>query len=423
MRARSIPARETSVPMNQMPARAGVVLAAAVVPVLAAPSLLPPSAWPAVALLAGAVIVRMTWLLRPSAGWGLGLLSVAVAIACVRTPLQETLPHLAGYALGLLGAWCVVTLGLPRALRWHALVGTCAVLLGVCFLRVDTFKFLPMALTDALPQLGRFMPWIGGEGRINPNALSALCLIEAPLLWAAAGVHGLGWRLSARTGLVLSGLAVILAQSRSAWLSFAVVALGAWCMHAWWMPPARRPLAAAVAVTIAAAAFCWWWDPAEVARIVVSGWSTFDRRLHTWDAALAMVGDHFWMGMGLDRFRHVYEPSAGAPPGFDIAHAHNLALQMLLDVGTLGLVGYGWTTVTSVKAAWRLAMSAPALGRRVGVAMLWSTALFHMFGLFDAVALGTKIGIFHWQALALVWVRLDAGTGLQQEVAGEAPQR
>lgn len=395
--------------MTGTPARVTLALVVVAAPLLVAPSRLPSALWPLAAALAVLVIAVTTWHLRRVAGHGLVVLSLAVVVAALRAPVEGALPHLGGYALGL-GLACGVLRGGPAvALRAYAVAGAGAVVVGLLFLRVDTFKFLPLAVTDALPQLGRHLPWLGGEGRVNPNALSALCLMGAPITWAAVQERERLWRVFAWGGLSLAGLALVLAQSRAAWLAIVVVAAGV-CVHrAWREPTARRSLIGAGVVGVASGALWWWWDPVEVDRIVASAWSTFDRRGHTWEAAWSMARDHLWTGVGLDQFRVRYVPAATALPGFDIAHAHNFPMQLLLDVGLIGFAGYAWVLWSTCGQAWRhwevaAAHGRPREGRPEGAALVALAAL-HVYGLFDAVALGTKVGLFQWWIMSIVWAR------------------
>ena len=390
-----------------MPARVTLALVVGAAPLLLAPSRLPSTLWPLAAALAVLVIAVTTWHLRRVVGHGLVVLSLAVVVAALRAPVEGALPHLGGYALGL-GLACGVLRGGPAvALRAYAVAGAGAVVVGLLFLRVDTFKFLPLAVTDALPQLGRHLPWLGGEGRVNPNALSALCLMVAPITWAAVQERERLWRVFAWGGLSLAGLALVLAQSRAAWLAIVVVAAGVGLYRSLREPAGWRSLISACVVGVVAGATWWWWDSVEVERIVASAWSTFDRRAHTWTAAWAMAHDHLWTGVGLDQFRVRYVPAATALRGFDIAHAHNLPLQLLLDVGLIGFVGYAWvlwSTCQLAKSHWLdpAAHGTAGVGRTAGAALMALAAL-HVFGMFDAVALGTKVGLFQWWTMSIVW--------------------
>jgi putative inorganic carbon (HCO3(-)) transporter len=403
--------------VTPLPPRTALVLAALAALLLAAPSRLPPPLWPFAAALAMVVVVITTWALRHTAGWGLGVLSLAVIVAALRAPVDGALPHLGGYALGLGLACGVMSVGPRLALRGYAVAGLGAVVVGLLFLRVDTFKFLPLALTDSLPQLGRYLPWMGGEGRVNPNALSALCLMVAPLAWAAQGDQTRWGRLAARLALGLSIAALVLAQSRAAWMAALVVAAVAAVLRAWRMPAYRVPMAAVAALLVVAGAAWAWWDPAEVDRIVASGWSTFDRREHTWRAAWQMVRADLWLGVGLDQFRVLYVPAPTALPGFDIAHAHNFPLQLLLDVGSSGFAGYIGVLSRIGRVAWRGATGPGDLAGRIGVSTLLALGALHVYGLFDAVALGTKVGLFQWwiMSLALVAGRDLAGSGVHRD--------
>lgn len=372
-------------------------LTVATVPVLAAPTWLPATYWPGAFALAAAVIAFASWRLWTETGWGLSLLSAAVIIAAMRAPLAAGLPHMGGYALGLVVAFWTLEYGRQRSMAAFLVAANAAMIAGLLFVRVDSFKFLPLAVTNSLPQLGRWVSFLGGEGRVNPNALSGLCLLVLPLAWAARRPTVSGsilWRGAAWALFLLSSSALIVLQSRAAWLAALVTTVCGLCLLAIRRPSWRPAAAALLALLLGAAALAWWLDPKEVERILVSGWSSIDRRRHVWQAGWSLLIENLWWGVGLDRFRHIYVPPAGAIPNFDVAHAHNIFLQMVLDVGLVGAAGY---LVLLLRT-----MTVPATSQ-LQQAVVVALAAIHLFGLSDAIALGTKMGIFQWWIMAIGW--------------------
>ena len=113
-----------------------------------------------------------------------------------------------------------------------------------------------------------------------------------------------------------------------------------------------------------------------------------------------------WFGIGLDYLREsglamvriAPDRMAGAP------HAHNMFLQAALDVGLCGLVAYLAIIGFVLRRAADL-VTAPGvetLARYVGVGAGLSVVSVHVYGLFDAVPLGAKVGLFQWLSCGLI---------------------
>ena len=93
-------------------------------------------------------------------------------------------------------------------------------------------------------------------------------------------------------------------------------------------------------------------DPVSIANKLlqpsVAGYPTTDPanlavRLDIWSSALAVIRDAPLTGSGMNTFRYIMPeryPSALIPPGWDVAHAHNVFLQVTIDLGLPGLIAY-----------------------------------------------------------------------------------
>jgi putative inorganic carbon (HCO3(-)) transporter len=102
------------------------------------------------------------------------------------------------------------------------------------------------------------------------------------------------------------------------------------------------------------------------------------------------------------RVMPVMYPAFLTPPDYDVAHAHNQLLHTGAELGLPGLIAY--LAVLFVVAAmlvrtWRHTGDARLrwLAAGLGAGFL----AFFMFGMADAIALGAKLGIVFWAALAL----------------------
>jgi putative inorganic carbon (HCO3(-)) transporter len=91
------------------------------------------------------------------------------------------------------------------------------------------------------------------------------------------------------------------------------------------------------------------------------------------------------------------------PGDYAFTHAHNIYLQVALDLGLLGLIGYMGLLVAVFRQAWRVYRRSDAAWLQAGAASLLSGLLaYQVYGLADAITLGAKPGIFWWMLMALL---------------------
>jgi len=134
--------------------------------------------------------------------------------------------------------------------------------------------------------------------------------------------------------------------------------------------------------------------------ILVEGW--LDRQA-IWERVLLALQDFPLTGIGMAQFGvvipefypyfHRFNPA--------IPHAHNLWLQISMDLGLLGLISY---LAIQINFGWMLHQAYRSLeGRERALAVgLWgafSALITH--GLVDAVSWGTKLSFITWFVVAL----------------------
>ncbi len=144
-----------------------------------------------------------------------------------------------------------------------------------------------------------------------------------------------------------------------------------------------------------------------------------EQRVEIWSRAIYMVQDFSFTGVGMGSFGRVADllyPFFLAPPG-QIPHAHNLFLQVAVDLGIPGLLAWLAVLFTVMVAAWQVYRS----GRRhphgsyrtaLGAGLLASQAALMVHGLTDAVVWGmTKPSVVLWAVwgLALAAHRVYVG--------------
>ena len=274
----------------------------------------------------------------------------------------------------------------------------------------DKLTFLPVGFFQALPHL---------PDTVQPNVMSGALLLLVPIPLALF-LFGSWLKPSRRLSIskVLYGflglfliLLIGLTKSRGSYLGLAaglaVLAGLRWGWRGW--------LASALAAALAIAFLIY--DP-SIRTIVAtesnSAAGTAAGRLDIWSRALYMLEDFPLTGIGMGTFTQVADtlyPFFIASPG-SITHAHNLYLQVGVDLGLPGLAAWLAALMGSLWAAWRSFRATPPGNtplRAPAAALLAAFTGLLVHGLFDAVTWGTRPAILVWGLMALA-ISLYQGT-------------
>jgi O-antigen ligase len=270
------------------------------------------------------------------------------------------------------------------------------------------------ALYDRLPALLRGVP--RAEQGFSPNQVGGTLTLFIPLS-AALLAHRLrrarlrlGWLLSLlalAATLALTVAVLLLTQSR---LSYASAALGLLLLGVLQRGWPRALALAVFALGIGLVAYLGFADVAQA----MFGLRVFDPltghvsgagRLEIWRRALRVIRDHPLTGIGFDALfpvMHARYPTFLLRPGSDATHAHNLYLQVALDLGLPGLLAFLWLLVALARMLWQVwrGAASPAT-RALALGLLCGGAAQLLFGVADAIALGQKPGIFLWATFGL----------------------
>lgn len=263
------------------------------------------------------------------------------------------------------------------------------------------------------------------EVGVSRNQLAGTIVSFLPFL-AAAGFARHQWGNIKSLRFVFGALTIaffallVATQSRSAWLG---IGLGLGFLLMLWiimLPPSRKRLVAIVALLSFAFICVGLFIGAGPAKIIqvwqsppkatpLGDFSTLDFRKEVWRWALIVVQDFPFTGCGLGTFRVVvrrFYPLA-VQHGYDIAHAHNIFLQIALDIGLPGLIAYLALLMIALIMGWRVA-------RRDKVFRPWALGILggliaqHGFGLTDALSLGSKPGLIFWLFLGMLTAMTNA---------------
>ncbi|MCL4868627.1 MAG: O-antigen ligase family protein [Anaerolineae bacterium] len=260
--------------------------------------------------------------------------------------------------------------------------------------------------------LGRFYRAFGTFQQPNPfggyMALNAALALGVLLGWGIHWASGtkletqtskletILWLVFVAAAAAATGLALVMSWSRGAWLGFAA-ALGALIFFL----PRRRWQGV---MLVGAAAFGLWLAlqlnllPDAIAGRLTGWQADFQlgdvrgvdindnnyavlERLAHWQAALDMARDHLWWGVGFGNYEPAYPDYQLINWPYPLGHAHNYYLNLLAEIGVIGLIAYlflwgniFWQTIMLLKLAdWRWR------GVALGLLACWTTLSVHHF--------------------------------------------
>lgn len=385
--------------------------------------------------LAGLAALALLWLVR---WWVTGRLGVA-------TPLDAP----------ILGILALIPVSLYASADWSlSLPKVYGILLGVAifyavvnaFDTLSRLQFAPFILillslvvtaigmvgTDwfndkiiSLPQVYGFLPRLirgvprSVTGGIHPNifggALTFLVPLLASLLWEDGAFKRIrfadhprfpailraGYFFILFFSFVIVTFALLLTQSRGSMLGVAVglFALALWHdrRFLWVIPLAALGFFGAVQVLGAGSLSEF------ISRIDVAGGSTLPGRLEIWQRAIYMIRDFPFTGIGIGTF----DPVAHALYPFilfanaTIPHAHNMLLEVAVDLGIPGLVFYAALLSGFAFSAWKASQVYRGSLHALIVGLACGMLAHQVFGIMDAYMLGTKLGVVMWVFMGL----------------------
>lgn len=333
--------------------------------------------------------------LRTPADWGIaGLLLMLPVTLWVTAYPEETRVQVLRLICGILLFYSLVNwASSPARLRWVgrglALVGVGLAGFALVSVRWNEYKlpFIPDAVYRNFPRLV--------SDDVHPNVMGGALVI---LLALVLGQLLFGGREQGRrqnrlenAGLLLAALAMLvvllLTKSRGAWMGLAA-ALGVLGMLRWrrgWL--ALGLGAAGLGVWIASIG----WKPFLELLTANEAISGLDGRIEIWSRGLYLVRDFPLTGAGMGAYGPLVDrlyPFFLEPPG-SIPHAHNIFLQVAVDLGLPGLLAwlaaFGGVVVCSVRV-WRYGRGGSHRWMwGLGAGLLASLAAVAVHGLTDAI--------------------------------------
>jgi putative inorganic carbon (HCO3(-)) transporter len=276
----------------------------------------------------------------------------------------------------------------------------------------------------------------GVDEGVNPNILGGTLLWVLPAWIAVVAVALSAWphRRALAVALALIGLAVtlfvlgvfVLAESRGSYLALAAATLALAIVA---LPGRARPFAAGSLLALAVAAALLIAQQVDRQTLQALEDRVFESdavssvslegRVERWSRALYGIEDFPITGMGMGTFRHVvpilYPLFATGGADGDPGSAHDEFLQVAVDLGVPGLVAFAalylgafWLLAAVCRAGDRAQPPASSRGvwrvpsRTIALCLGWALLAHLLYGLTDAVMLGTKPGVLFWMLLGLI---------------------
>ena len=362
------------------------------------------------AAIAGVVffLIRLAWERRIRVFWPLDLpvlvllAMLALSMFVVTALPEKSLPQ----ALRLLGGvwlfYAVIRWGRvsPGRFGWLAvgLLGVGLALAVGAFFTVrwfTKFSFIPTGFFKAIS------PVISDT--VQPNVLAgSLVLILAGL----AGGLVFGWKILPNWQRILlvvlllfmTGV-LVLTQSRGALMGLGAAMLLMIVLrfrHGWVAAPACLVVLVGLALAVGPNRLLGSLDQNQ------SQSSSLEVRVEIWSRAVRMIGDFPFTGVGIGTFGNVADtlyPFFLLKPG-SVPHAHNLYLQVAVDLGIPGLAAWLAIWGSVIYAAWSLFQAgkkdSAAWQAAFGAALLCAQAAMAVHGLWDAVTWGTRPAVLVW---------------------------
>ncbi len=210
-----------------------------------------------------------------------------------------------------------------------------------------------------------FRPWLwGGIG-------GALLLVGGGLLAS--------WSRGAWLGFGAALLVMAAALPRRGWWGLLLILLivgGGWGLHA----TGRLPAALSTRLT----GFLDYtrFEDVRGAPINDANYAVLERMAH-WQAALAMWRDNFWLGVGLGCYEAAYADYALLNWPIALGHAHNFYLNLLAEVGLVGLTAYLVFLGALFFSLWRATRRLTGLQRGLALGLLGAFTHFAVHSLVD----------------------------------------
>jgi putative inorganic carbon (HCO3(-)) transporter len=260
---------------------------------------------------------------------------------------------------------------------------------------IDKLRFIPVSIYQ------RFTLLVQDTIHANVLAGNLILLVPFGMAYLLFGWRDINWleRSLAFISTIIISAVIFLTQTRGAWIAFGV-ALIILLMLRW-----RRGWIFLVLIVAGIIGLVYYFGSRELLAAVTSSTTIggIEDRMEIWSRTIFMIQDFSFTGIGMGSFTKVADtlyPFSSSPGR--IPHAHNLFLQVAVDLGIPGLIAWLAILLTVIFVSWKVYYSGKTshngLITGIGAALLCSQIALITHGLTDSVTWGMV------RPAPLVWV-------------------
>jgi len=312
------------------------------------------------------------------------------------------------------------------------LIGSIIALLGLFGADWFTKYRILTRAANLIPDL--IPPLPGAELGFQPNAISGTLSLFTPLsiyyVWEIYKSSDNGGMFPNKQGFVLiaakiifgglvaaQGLWWILAQTRGAWLGLACGLLFLTILE---FKPRWKAAAWLIPLAPVAVAYGYWFrsDNLGAAPLDLNALSganltgSLQFRFQVWEWAGFVLQNFPFTGLGYDIFRKAAPMLYFGPDLGDVAHAHNMWLNIGVTLGYGGMIIYMALWLVNGYTLWKTwAKNRNQRRGKVALGGLAGWYAYSIFGLADTIPLGSKFGLAIFLSLAVGQVVVLNGKG------------
>ena len=335
------------------------------------------------------------FLIKTQINWAINGLGILGALSLLVTVFPEiTIPQVLRLFNGIILFYALVGWTNKRQRFWVllGLLITVGVILGLLSpisvnWNINKLQFLHM---DFLRGFHTVM-----SDTVHPNVMAGAILLIVGLAYAlllfAWGELQWGFKISVAIAALLMSTVIVITKSRGAWMGLAAM-LFVMLFLKWKRFGAGILFLALVSLVVA-------WSilglNGFVRKMLASGIvAGFDIRMEIWSRALAIIHDFAFTGIGMGSYGPIvdqYYPFFIQAPGLT-PHAHNLFLQIAVDLGLPGLFFWLVIWIYSMMGGWKVFKSGVGKGdhllQGIGAGIFATQIAMGVHGLTDAVVWG-----------------------------------
>ncbi len=300
-----------------------------------------------------------------------------------------------------------VALSLARDGRWKWLLFM-LILSGVANAFVGLYEFLGGSGALHLLINNRFFRAFGTFGQPNPfggfmGLLAPIALMSALAYilqfwrkpsWQAFGIAAfyifatafiilgvvISWSRGSWLGFAASMIVVAFALPRKLWHGLTLMACLGGLIGALWVA-GLLPASIVARISSSTEEF-FTFDDVRGVDITPENYAVVERLSH-WQAALNMARANPWLGVGFGNYEAAYPAYRLINWHEHLGHAHNYYLNILAEIGLIGLLGYGKVWVVIIGLNWRTRQHPDTLCRLVAVGLLGTWTYLSVHSVFD----------------------------------------